>query len=394
MKKILFLFTLLISLSASAQVRICQLPTTTNGTPGDWLIKEDSSCVGTRKIRMSAFLAAYGLDSVVSSADTVSLSNRINSKVDTIYKNASRDSIVYTINGRRHAIKDSVGGGGGGLTRDSLYVVFNDVSDWGFSDPNDYPIGSIVYVLDTANLEVNNSSNRAEAFITRIIFDESGTNQIYDSVGSVIYNGKVCRAFSNDFAGGKVYLLDDAVFTVNAIRSLYVIGDFPNQYPIGTPIKIISGDTLLPSGVNYVLTHIVDSAGSKRIARNNVVAFKNGVEFTGTYDVRTNKLNVCATIELIASQAGTDDPTYTILKDETHQGITDFEYTSVGYYTLTTAYTPTLAIITVGQNAFDPASFVQAYTFGGNTFNVVTSQSGSNIDDVLLYNYIQIKLFP
>lgn len=112
MKRILFFFALLTSLVSNAQIRVCQLPQVSTGTTNDWIIKEDSSCNGTRKIKVSDFISYYGLGGGTT-VDTTSLSNRIdvltNSKVDSLYRNSTRDSIVYLINGRRHAIKDSIG---------------------------------------------------------------------------------------------------------------------------------------------------------------------------------------------------------------------------------------------------------------------------------------------
>lgn len=113
MKRILFFFALLISFSVNAQIRVCQLPSVTGGTVNDYIIKEDSSCNGTRRMKISDFISTYSLGG--GAVDTSSLSDRIDSKVDTIYKNSTKDSIIYTINGRRHAISDSISGSGGAI---------------------------------------------------------------------------------------------------------------------------------------------------------------------------------------------------------------------------------------------------------------------------------------
>lgn len=116
MKKILFGLALLISFSVNAQIRVCQLPQVTSGTLNDYIIKEDSTCHGTRKIKISDFIATYSLGGGGGSTDTTSLSNRINNKIDTLYKNSTGDSFIYKINGRRHALVDSVGSSTGSVS--------------------------------------------------------------------------------------------------------------------------------------------------------------------------------------------------------------------------------------------------------------------------------------
>lgn len=63
MKKIGLFLLLLITLQTTAQIRVCQLPQTSTGTVHDWIIKEDSTCVGTRKITVQDFMTAYGITS-------------------------------------------------------------------------------------------------------------------------------------------------------------------------------------------------------------------------------------------------------------------------------------------------------------------------------------------
>lgn len=116
MKKILFGLALLISFSVNAQIRVCQLPQVTSGTLNDYIIKEDSTCHGTRKIKISDFIATYSLGGGGGSTDTTSLSNRINNKIDTLYKNSTGDSFIYKINGRRHALVDSTGSSTGSVS--------------------------------------------------------------------------------------------------------------------------------------------------------------------------------------------------------------------------------------------------------------------------------------
>ena len=59
----------------------------------------------------------------------------ISTAVDTIYKNSTKDSIIFTINGRRRAIKDSIGPGGTGSPAGSDgYVQFNNNGSFGGSN--------------------------------------------------------------------------------------------------------------------------------------------------------------------------------------------------------------------------------------------------------------------
>lgn len=149
MKKIFFFFALLISLSSQAQIRVCQLPQVMSGTLNDYIIKEDSTCVGTRKMKISDFIATYSLGGGTS-IDTTSLSNRINtltnSKVDTIYKNSTRDSIVFTISGRRHAIKDSTGSAS--LTPPANIVVTQ-------ADAEDMEVGTTTFPVENQWYTIN-----------------------------------------------------------------------------------------------------------------------------------------------------------------------------------------------------------------------------------------------
>jgi len=62
----------------------------------------------------------------------VSVTSAIGKKVDSIYRTSGKDSIIFTINNKRYAIKDSVGGGGGGTPAGSNgYVQFNSSGSFG-----------------------------------------------------------------------------------------------------------------------------------------------------------------------------------------------------------------------------------------------------------------------
>lgn len=84
-------------------------------------------------------IAAVPADSVIlqfSRVDSlwhdVSVKTAIGKKVDTIYKNTNRDSIVFTINGKRYAVRDSIGAGGGGSPAGPINAIqYNNAGVFG-----------------------------------------------------------------------------------------------------------------------------------------------------------------------------------------------------------------------------------------------------------------------
>lgn len=63
MKRILFLLAVIFTCHASAQVKVCQLPSTSIGSINDYIIKEDSDCTnGTKKMTIEDFFNAYGIN--------------------------------------------------------------------------------------------------------------------------------------------------------------------------------------------------------------------------------------------------------------------------------------------------------------------------------------------
>lgn len=79
-------------------------------------------------------------------------------KVDTIYKNSTKDSIVFLINGIRYAIKDSIGTGGGGS---------NNIYKNGLTKSNDTVYGG----GQITDLSYSNS--------TDLLFNLDSTGQLY-----------------------------------------------------------------------------------------------------------------------------------------------------------------------------------------------------------------------
>lgn len=61
----------------------------------------------------------------------VSVTSAIGKKVDSIYRTSGKDSIIFTINNKRYAIKDSTGGGGGTPAGSNGYVQFNSSGSFG-----------------------------------------------------------------------------------------------------------------------------------------------------------------------------------------------------------------------------------------------------------------------
>jgi hypothetical protein len=70
MKKILFL--ILISANLFSQIKIKDLPTTTTGSTGDFLLKDDAAGIpgSTKKISVANFLSTYLVSNIIGSGTT------------------------------------------------------------------------------------------------------------------------------------------------------------------------------------------------------------------------------------------------------------------------------------------------------------------------------------
>ena len=107
--------------------------------------------------------------------------NAFSNKVDTIYRSPGTDSIIFNINGRRRAIKDSIGSGGGGgsVSISQGYGIINSPS----------PITNTgTITVDTATLSskyvrVSDTANRWVNRITRI----PNIDSIYYYIGNKRY---------------------------------------------------------------------------------------------------------------------------------------------------------------------------------------------------------------
>lgn len=292
MKKILFGLALLISFSVNAQIRVCQLPQVTSGTLNDYIIKEDSTCHGTRKIKISDFIATYSLGGGGGSTDTTSLSNRINNKIDTLYKNSTGDSFIYKINGRRHALVDSTGSSTGSVSpiesswTDALGRIGSIVAGQAYkvnNDDSNLPAG-VDYIL-VWGLDATNYNTNGQAYLTGLgIFPCT-----YELVGNTFLAILKQRLMIEDFGGTlavtKIY--DDypsitytiniassgeAVYNIAASSSIWTVGSYQtifmphpyynlNQDPCVGYGEIMSSNEVLVKGTNTSLGGTVDSDG-------------------------------------------------------------------------------------------------------------------------------------
>jgi len=186
----------------------------------------------------------------------VSVTSAIGKKVDSIYRTSGKDSIIFTINNKRYAIKDSIGSGGGssltiknsgstittaatsidftgsGVTSSAtggavtVNISGGTSGGGGGSDTlvtvkvynaeaTTISKGNVVYI-DSSNsgrISVKKASNDVEAIATRVI-GLAATNIAAGDTGYIITQGTLTGVYTLDNNGGKsIYLSTNGNFT-------------------------------------------------------------------------------------------------------------------------------------------------------------------------------------
>lgn len=118
-------------------------------------------------------------------------------KVDSIYKNTGGDSIIYTISGRRNAIKDSVGSGGSSAPY-KLYAAMLNQSDMAA------PVATVLH-SDLSGT---------------VVWSRAGQGSFLGTLSSAFTNNKTAGLITQGSNGGvqfQIYTLDADIIELDQI---------------------------------------------------------------------------------------------------------------------------------------------------------------------------------
>lgn len=164
----------------------------------------------------------------------ITLSNVIGTKVDTIYKNDTKDSIVFTINNVRYAINDSIGSGGGGAGNpagSNGYIQFNDGGSFGADSALFWNNTNKRFGLGTTQpqnkfdiVSGNQTGKMNRGFYETATFSRDGDNKVgiynagnYNGTGSSISFGNIKnKNLSNYYPGFELQNVNDSEVVENS----------------------------------------------------------------------------------------------------------------------------------------------------------------------------------
>lgn len=96
---------------------------------------------------------------------------------------------------------------------------------------------------------------------------------------------------------------------------------------------------------------------------------------------------------LKVNQSTSSNPTYTILKDDTGEGLSSFTRTADGTYIGVPATSGSFIAVNATQGSQDPSAFIQGFQSAAGQFTIQTSTGGALVDNVLIDAPIQILIF-
>ena len=211
----------------------------------------------------------------------VSVTSAIGKKVDSIYRTSGKDSIIFTINNKRYAIKDSIGSGGGSLTiKNSGSTITTAATSIDFTgsgvtssatggavtvnipggtsggggsdtlvtakvynaESSTILKGTVVYIYSTnsGRISVKRASNNIDSVSTRVL-GLAATNIAAGDTGYIITQGTLNGVYTfNDTEGQPIYLSTSGNFTST-------MPEYPNSV---ISLGIISKSA--PSGSIYI----------------------------------------------------------------------------------------------------------------------------------------------
>lgn len=149
-------------------------------------------------------------------------------RVDTIYREPGKDSTIFTIDGRRHAVKDSVGSGGsgtpGGSTTQMQYNLsgaFAGASNVIYNASGELIAGG---TTDNGSYSLQNNGN----FYNSGNLDLVGTTHIFNALTVTKSSGDMITTFENTTTGGASQVLVKNGNGTSAVKFSYI--RFQNNY--------------------------------------------------------------------------------------------------------------------------------------------------------------------
>lgn len=437
MKKIGLFLLLLITLQTTAQIRVCQLPQTSTGTVHDWIIKEDSTCVGTRKITVQDFMTAYGITSSSSGSVASFSSGNLSPLFTTSVANSTTNpALSFSLSSvAAHKWYGNATGSSGVPSFSSMDTT--EIANFsskvrglftGYS-PVSYSNGGISvdtsaggshlatqYYVSQHSGSGSITSITASAPLTGGTITTSGTIGVDTSAGgshlaTQYYvdshsggGGDMTKAVY-DPAGQEIQVLvtpflnAKAIFSVDQIQAfdIYTFGVEAQTYIIDN-----SGVTPLPSGIERIV--IKATTGSSGVIQwdNIVEAYVTSVQryIICQYDVATNTIQGEYVLWAgYLSQSGGGAPTVDSTAINISGETPTISYLSAGDYTIVFTGGQIISDVkcqTFTANYFDGAdswiSYCNYYT--ANEFRIQAYKIANNglRDDGLNHTYIQIKI--
>lgn len=282
MKKIGLFLLLLITLQTTAQIRVCQLPQTSTGTVHDWIIKEDSTCVGTRKITVQDFMTAYGITSSSSGSVASFSSGNLSPLFATSVANSTTNpALSFSLSSvAAHKWYGNATGSSGVPSFSSMDTT--EIANFS-SKVRGLFTGYSPVSYSNGGISVDTSAGGSHLATQYYVSQHSGsgtgdmTKAVYDPAGQEI------QVLVTPFLNAK------AIFSVDQIQAfdIYTFGVEAQTYIIDN-----SGVTPLPSGIERIV--IKATTGSSGVIQwdNIVEAYVTSVQryIICQYDVATNTI--------------------------------------------------------------------------------------------------------
>ena len=278
--------------SVATDVTLTGGPIISSGT-----LKVDTTIISTKN---------YALNIGNNKATFSALDDSINAvrsirKVDTIYRTAGKDSIIYKINGLYHSIKDSLGGGenlqqtinnGSNITNPSIivsnlnagspvdgvaFIIYpdttnNTVSSFAYSNDSTHITGSQTKAIVGTNLQL----------VQMGIYDETSTLDTADLKLMFVNNAGVEKAY---FTGLTTNNNTDKFIGVNSATkeiyeidtSFYVSKNYLNSIGLGSVTSVATGYGLSGGPITTSGTLLVDTSNiASKTYVNSKVASSGG----------------------------------------------------------------------------------------------------------------------
>lgn len=209
----------------------------------------------------------------------------------------------------------------------------------------------------------------------------------------IVQSGQTKKIKLNEIPMGFACL----TYTVNQV----IAGINIDDYPLGTFVKIISGSTTLPFGIDYILSHVIyDDAQSKNVLSRNVeFVLTNGKHSKGRYTATTNYTELEFNMLGLITQVGTNAPSWFWTVDEFNSNWSS-NRSAKGIYQLIPSIDlrnyivmcfPKSVVFTTDVHFFT-AKFDPTYGTTGAIILETFKDSGQREDAILNSTELQIKI--